>query len=130
MRTRGAGTNTTLAQLTHMGDDEDASTALRLSAETRVRVLAEGEGRDGDMFDYGWIEDADGRTVWKMKYEETDPAGGSDKNRVFDGVITLPAGNYVLRYRSDGTHSYNDWNTDPPDDPESWGIAVFRLARR
>ena len=54
----------------------------------------------------------------------------SDKNRVFDGVITLPAGNYVLRYRSDGTHSYNDWNTDPPDDPESWGIAVFRLARR
>src|SRR5438105_1568022 len=130
MRTRGAGTNTTLAQLTHMGDDEDASTALRLSAETRVRVLAEGEGRDGDMFDYGWIEDADGRTVWKMKYQETDPAGGSDKNRVFDGVITLPAGNYVLRYRSDGTHSYNDWNTDPPDDPESWGIAVFRLARR
>jgi len=45
-------------------------------------------------------------------------------------VITLPAGDYVLRYRSDGSHSYNDWNSDPPDDPESWGIAVFRLVRR
>jgi hypothetical protein len=113
-----------------MRDDEDASTALRLTVETRVRVLAIGEGRGGDMFDYGWIEDADGRTVWKMKYDETEPAGGSEKNRVFDGVITLPAGNYVLRYRSDGSHSYDDWNADPPDDPESWGISVFRLARR
>jgi len=130
MRARGPGTNSTLAQLEHMGDDEDARTPLRLTEETRVRVLSLGEGRDGDMFDYGWIEDADGRTVWRMKYDETDPAGGSDKNRVFDGVITLRAGNYVLRYRSDGSHSYNDWNTDPPDDPESWGIAVFRLARR
>jgi len=130
MPTRGAGINNTLAQLTHMGNDEDASTTLRLTAEIRVRVLAVGEGRDGEMFDYGWIEDADGRTVWKVKYAETDPAGGSDKNRIFDGVITLPAGNYVLRYRSDGSHSYNDWNADPPDDPESWGISVFRLVRR
>jgi hypothetical protein len=130
MRTRGAGTNTTLAQLTHMGNDEDASTTLRLTEQRRLRVLAVGEGRNGEMFDYGWIEDSDGRTVWKMKYAETDPAGGSDKNRSFDGVITLPAGNYVLRYRSDGSHSYNDWNTDPPDDPESWGISVFRMAKR
>jgi len=130
MRTRGAGTDNTLAQLTHMGNDEDASTTLRLTAATRLRVLAVGEGRDGEMFDYGWIEDSDGRTVWKMKYDATDPAGGSNKNRIFDGVIALPAGNYVLRYRSDGSHSYNDWNTDPPDDPESWGISVFRMAKR
>ena len=130
MRTRGAGTNTTLAQLTHMGNDEDASTTLRLTEQTRLRILAVGEGRNGEMFDYGWIEDSEGRTVWKMKYAETDPAGGSDKNRSVDGVITLPAGNYVLRYRSDGSHSYNDWNTDPPDDPESWGISVFRMAKR
>ena len=82
------------------------------------------------MFDYGWIEDGGGRRVWEMKYDETDPAGGADKNRIFDGVITLPAGAYVLRYRSDGSHSYNDWNDDPPDDPESWGIAVFRMTRR
>src|SRR5437899_13009596 len=57
MRTLGAGTNNTLAQLTHMGNDEDASTTLRLTAETRVRVLAVGEGRDSEMFDYGWIEE-------------------------------------------------------------------------
>ena len=130
MRTRGAGTDATVAQLEHMGDDEDARAPFQLSAQTRVRVLAIGEGRDGDMLDYGWIEDAAGHTVWKMTYDVTDPAGGADKNRAFDGVITLSAGSYVLRYRSDGSHSYGDWNTNPPDDPESWGISVFRLARR
>jgi hypothetical protein len=129
MQTRGAGTDATVARLNHMGNDEDATTSFQLSARTRVRVLAIGEGRDGEMFDYGWIEDADGQTVWKMKFDDTQDAGGSDKNRAFDGVITLPAGRYVLRYRSDNSHSYGDWNANPPDDPESWGIAVFRLAR-
>ena len=130
MRTRGAGTDAAVAQLEHMGNDEDARTPFRLTEETRLRVLAEGEGRDDDMLDYGWIEDDGGRTVWKMQYAATDPAGGADKNRLFDGVITLPAGAYVLRYHSDGSHSYNDWNDDAPDDPESWGISVFRTARR
>ena len=126
----GAGNDVTVAQLVHMANDEDARATFRLTEATRLRVLAVGEGRDDDMFDYGWIEDAGGRRVWEMKYDETNPAGGADKNRIFDGVITLPAGAYVLRYRSDGSHSYNDWNDDPPDDPESWGIAVFRMARR
>ena len=129
MRTRGAGNDATVAQLTHMGDEEDARTTFQLPQQTRLRVLVIGEGRDGEMFDYGWIEDAAGKTVWEMKYDQTDPAGGSEKNRMFDGVVTLPAGTYALRYRSDGSHSYRDWNADPPDDPESWGISVFRMAR-
>jgi hypothetical protein len=82
------------------------------------------------MFDYGWIEDSGGRTVWQMKYDATEPAGGADKNRMFEGVITLPAGAYVLRYASDGSHSHADWNDDPPDDPDDWGITVFRMANR
>ena len=130
LHTRGAGNDATVAQLTHMSNDEDARTTFSLTAQARVRVLALGEGRDDEMNDYGWIEDGAGRTVWTMKYADTEPAGGADKNRVFDGVITLPAGSYVLRYRSDGSHSYGDWNANPPDDPESWGIAVFRTARR
>ena len=63
-------------------------------------------------------------------YEESDPAGGARKNRMFEGTVTLPAGAYVLRYASDGSHSFDDWNDDPPDDPESWGITVFRMGDR
>jgi len=119
-----------LVQLDQMGNNEDARKTFTLDRETRVHILAVGEGQDDELVDYGLIDDANGRTVWHMQYDETEPAGGADKNRAFDGVITLPAGSYVLRYRSDGSHSYNDWNDGPPDDPDHWGIAVFRMARR
>ena len=113
-----------------MGDDENARASFQLPGRTRLRVYALGEGHDGEMFDYGWIENRSGEKVWEMKYAETDPGGGAEKNRVFEGVITLPAGSYVLRYRSDGSHSHADWNDEPPDDPESWGISVFRMEHR
>ena len=121
---------TALVALAPMGNDERARKTFQLDADSRVRIYALGEGREGTMFDYGRIEDGNGRVIWEMKYEETEPAGGAEKNRMFDGVINLRAGTYVLRYDSDGSHSYNDWNEDEPDDPESWGIAVFRMGTR
>jgi hypothetical protein len=119
-----------VAELVHMGDDEDARQTFQLARETELRVYALGEGSGDDMFDYGYIEDSTGRIVWEMTYDETEPAGGASKNRVFEGVIKLRAGSYVLRYHSDGSHSYNDWNSDPPDDPDAWGVAVFRMGDR
>jgi len=122
---------TVLAELVRMGDDERAHTPFRLERETTLRVYALGEGVNGDMVDYGWIEDAaSGRVVWEMSYGATEPAGGARKNRAFEGTIRLPAGSYVLHYKSDGSHSYRDWNDDAPDDAASWGITVFRMADR
>ena len=125
-----SGARDPIAQLVHMRNDEAARTTFRLARRTQVRVYALGEGSRDELVDHGWIADSTGRVVWEMKYDTTEPAGGADKNRVFDGVLTLPAGSYELRYRSDGSHAYGDWNDDPPDDAESWGISVFRLERR
>jgi len=117
-----------LAALVEMRDDERAHAPFRLERETTLRVYALGEGVNDEMVDYGWIEDAGtGRVVWEMTYDATEPAGGARKNRVFEGTVKLPAGSYVLHYRSDGSHSFDDWNDDEPDDPESWGITVFRM---
>ena len=121
------GGGTVLAELTHMGDDEHASTPFRLERETTVHIHALGEGSGDDMYDYAWIEVANSdRVVWEMTYRTSEHAGGADKNRVFDGSIKLPAGSYVLRYKSDGSHSYGDWNSDAPDDPGAWGVVVSR----
>jgi len=123
---RGAR-GTVLAELVRMGDEERARTTFRLDRETTVQVYALGEGSGGDMHDYAWIEVAGtGRVVWELTYRNSEHAGGAQKNRVFHGTIRLPAGSYVLRYESDGSHSYTDWNADPPDDPEAWGVIVRR----
>lgn len=116
-----------LAQLTEIRDDDQVRKPFSLDRETDVRIYAVGEGSGGELVDFGWIEDAKtGRRVWEMTYRTTEHAGGASKNRRFDGVIRLPAGNYVLRYETDGSHSFGNWNAAPPDDPEAWGITIFR----
>jgi hypothetical protein len=116
-----------IAEIARVGDDERARATFRLDTETTVRIYALGEG-SGQMFDYAWLEDArGGRVVWEMTYRTSQHAGGAEKNRVYDGQVRLGPGEYVLRYRSDGSHSYGDWNSDPPDDPEGWGVAVYRV---
>ncbi len=114
-----------LASIVRVGDDERRRKEFTLREKSEIRIYALGEGSDGDMADYAWIEDVNsGRVVWEMRYRMTEPAGGAQKNRLFDGTTTLQAGKYMLFYETDGSHSYHDWNDSPPDDPESWGVTV------
>ncbi|MFN8333898.1 MAG: hypothetical protein U0U09_02150 [Cyclobacteriaceae bacterium] len=116
-----------LAEIVQVRDDEDRFKTFKLSQDTRVRILAIGEGSDGDMDDYGWIENTDtGRTVWEMTYRSTTHAGGASKNRMFNDIIILPKGEYRLHYQTDSSHSYRDWNASPPNDQEQYGISIFK----
>ncbi|MGH7537312.1 MAG: hypothetical protein ACREMF_01640 [Gemmatimonadales bacterium] len=120
-------TSDAVAELVRIRSGRRLHTPFTLDSATLVRVVAIGEGSDGEMFDYGWIENAEtGTAAWEMTYRATTHAGGARKNRLFDGTIRLPAGRYELRYETDGSHAYGDWNDDPPDDPAGWGIAVLR----
>jgi CubicO group peptidase (beta-lactamase class C family) len=62
------------------------------------------------------------RTTITEKHRQRFDAG---KNRQADVVITLPAGNYRLRYKSDDSHAFGRWNSLPPD-INFWGIAVYK----
>ncbi len=115
-----------IAQIVQVLDNEDKSVAFTLATSQDVRIFAIGEGQAGGMFDYGWIEDVDkGSRVWEMQEAKTAHAGGAGKNRKVDVVITLPAGNYKLRYKSDDSHAFDHWNALPPD-INFWGIAVYK----
>jgi hypothetical protein len=115
-----------LVQIVRVGDSEELEKRFTLDRDRDIRIYAIGEGARGEMYDYGWIEDYNtGRTVWKMRYRDTRNAGGAEKNRLFDGTIRLKKGTYVLFYVSDDSHSYGDWNQDPPRDRRSWGITLY-----
>jgi len=114
-----------IVEIVHVQDNADQTAEFTLSQEQNVRVFAVGEGQAGEMFDYGWIEDEKtGKRVWEMKQPETKPAGGAPKNRMIDATVTLPAGKYRLRYKSDDSHSFDNWNAFPPAF-NYWGIALF-----
>jgi len=115
-----------LVQIVRVRDDERLRESFSVKKDTRLRIKVIGEGSDGDMHDYGWIENKDtGRVVWEMTYRNSEYAGGASKNRMYNDVVILPKGEYQVYYESDGSHSYRDWNDTPPRDQENYGISLL-----
>jgi len=117
----------TIVSLTRVGDDDFTSAGFTLKSDAKVRIYALGEmDSDEDMADYGWIVNANTRErVWQMEGRKTVHAGGASKNRMIDEIITLTKGNYLAYYETDGSHSYRDWNSDPPMDEAHYGLSVY-----
>ena len=115
-----------IAELTMVGDDENLSKKFSISKKRLVKVIAIGEGSGGELVDYAWITDENGYTIWEMKYKETSHAGGGSKNRIFNSEITLKAGDYKLHYITDDSHSFEEWNTSPPDNPQMYGVTLLK----
>lgn len=114
-----------LVRLVRVHDDAHLQARFRLDRTARIHILAVGEGQEGRMYDYGWIEDSNGVAVWEMTARNTRPAGGAEKNRAFDGSILLERGEYRVHYVTDGSHSWDGWNAGHPDDPFLWGIRIL-----
>ncbi len=117
-----------IVSMTQVGDYAYKEGFIKVLQPTTVRIYCLGEGRNGEMFDYGWISRAeDGKIIWKMDFDQTRHAGGSSKNRLYDDTITLLPGTYVVHYQTDDSHSYEGWNAEPPQHPEMWGITLYNL---
>lgn len=114
-----------LVSWTRVGNDANERHEFELGEETTLHIVAQGEITDSGQHDYGWIERTDtGETVWEMGSDNTFHAGGVNRNRRFDNVLTLPAGSYVARYRTDFSHAYSDFNGGGPSEPEAWGMRI------
>jgi hypothetical protein len=121
-------TTNVVASLTGVGDEEARAHGFTLARPMDLRVYAVGEGMSGEMYDYAWIVDAStGSPVWTMKFGDTQHAGGADKNRMVDHLISLEPGSYIVYYKTDGSHSYEEWNSAKPSNPEHWGVTVLTM---
>ncbi len=116
-----------LVSLTRLGNDEEVSDSFTLDKPTKVTISALGEGMNGRMYDYGWIENANtGRIVWKMRYRKTRNAGGAEKNRMVTATVNLEPGTYEVVFVTDDSHSFQRFNARKPRNPERWGIIVSK----
>jgi len=76
--------------------------------------------------DYGWVEDEHGRKIWEMHALDSKSAGGALKNQYTDTLLSLKKGKYLVKYTSDESHAFNDWDDDPPATP-FYGIVVYKV---
>jgi len=120
-----------LAAITKVGEHQDITKEFELKKPTKVLVVCGGEGQVDvatTLFDYGWIENADGKIIWAMDdIHKTFYLGGGTKNRILTDCIGLTAGKYKLRYNSDVGHSYGNWNVNPPGDSLLYGIQISEV---
>lgn len=110
-----------------LGDGEYREVQMDLDRDVEFRLRATGEIVRGseEFADDAWIIDrSTWERAWKLDRARTVPAGGSTKNRVFDEVIRLPRGSYLVTVATDQTHAAGSWNAMPPWDPDSWGLVM------
>lgn len=116
-----------LVNLTGIGDDEDVRQTFEINKTQKIHIYALGEGKNGHMYDFGWIEEASsGDIIWEMTYRKTRHAGGDRKNRLVDTYITLEQGEYIVYYQTDDSHSFPDFNASRPEQPHKWGITISK----
>ena len=114
--------------LTCVGNDAHLSRRFRVRATTKFHLVALGEGTEDPLSDHGWIEDVrSGKVIWKMRYLDTQHAGGERKNRIERAEITLPPGEYRLCYETDDSHAFGDWNGALPSQPDLWGLSLIEV---
>lgn len=107
------------------GKGEYLSYGFELDRPTTLRIEAAGEFLGGPA-DYGWIDDlTTGQRVWTLTEDNTEPAGGSRKNRKFEGTLDLGPGIYRAAYQTDRSHHVGSWNAAPPTDPRTYGLFLF-----
>lgn len=117
-----------VVDLTKIRDNDFEEQSFVLERESDLNIYAFGEmsGSNREFSDFGAIVNVlTGETVWEMTYRNTDHAGGAGKNRYCDEIITLEPGTYTAFYSSDGSHSYRDWNSASPFDPDHYGLSIF-----
>lgn len=94
--------------------------------DLEIYCIGEFAGSAESMVDGGWIVDADSRErIWELSEDNSDHAGGAQKNRRFHETVRLPRGEYTAFYVTDDSHTWDDWNSPPPIDPEAWGLQIF-----
>ncbi|MBN4071053.1 hypothetical protein JYT72_00955 [Crocinitomix catalasitica] len=97
----------------------------RINEEIEVLIYCLGEAIDSTLVDYGWIQNERGETVWKMTFENSEYAGGDNRNRKSVIETKLPPGTYSLNYTSNESHAVDDWIGDKPEHEYYYGITVF-----
>jgi hypothetical protein len=105
-------------------DDNNLYFLVRVHDPGKKRMKYERIRSIQTFHDYGWIEDSKGKKVWEMHVLDSKYAGGAFKNQQTDQVIHLQAGKYTLKYQTDESHNWNNWDDAPPNTP-FYGIVLY-----
>jgi len=107
-----------------VGDRMRETVFLRTLSTTPIYVQATAEWCSTEC-DVAKITDLEtGRDVWELTRENSEPAGGWEANRLFNGVVMLEPGVFQAEFRTDRRHDAGRWIANPPWVPAKWGMSL------
>ena len=119
-----------ISEIKNVGDNQNLTQKFSVPKTGDYLIVSAGEGSFGDSLtsDYGWLEDGNGNKIWSgIDFRKSYHLGGALKNRIIMDILKLNPGQYSLKYISDNSHSYSEWNAEPPFDRDFWGIKIYEL---
>lgn len=122
--------NEIVSEIKNIANNQNLAKKFTITSPGNYLVVSVGEAalQDSIMVDYGWIENNSSKIIWTSSdLLKSYHLGGHIKNRIVMDIINLAAGEYSLKYVSDQSHSYNNWNMEPPVDKELWGIRILKI---
>ncbi len=118
-----------LVRHNRLGHDQFIKTGFELTKPASLRIYSLLEFPnyfDGTPADYAWIINLDTREkVWECDKWNIEYAGGGEKNQLHDEVVNFDKGRYALYVVTDDSHSYEEFNANPPYDPMNWGVTIL-----
>ncbi len=125
--------NEFISEIKEVGDNQNLTKKFSITKPGDYIIVSAGERNNTNkqtfekqMWDYGWIEDENGKTIWTMNDNKNKyHIGGYWGNVMIADIVKLKAGQYALRYISNAGHSYHYWFIQPPTYKELWGIRIF-----
>lgn len=124
--------NRAVVSMIKAGETVELSQKISITEETDILVICMGEGQHPNgMFDYGGISNSTGESIWVMdEIKKSFHAMGGYKNRLSIQTVKLQPGEYTVFYKTDVGHSYDNFNVQPPFNPEWYGIQLFEIDQK
>ena len=115
-----------LAAILHPQGKMDKTIRFTLTKPTDVCLVMGGSLSLDSKWNNGWLKDDTGRIIWEMNYDNSKAENYAGQ-RVAIKTLSLPAGNYQLRYESTGGFCYGYWPQSPPIHADLWGIQLLTI---
>jgi serine phosphatase RsbU (regulator of sigma subunit)/ligand-binding sensor domain-containing protein len=111
-----------------VGVENDVDTIVSISITKPVKALlvSVGEVNYYGVSDFGFLM-KNGELVWEMDKNMSKHAGGDFRNNVQIETIELDVGEYLLGFKTDNSHSWNNWDADEPDKTNFYGIKLIQI---
>ncbi|MDR6942946.1 hypothetical protein [Mucilaginibacter pocheonensis] len=106
-------------------NDEGIYFLVKVADSKKGQVFSRNLLRSSTFADQCQIVNTKGDMLWEINAFYSHYVGGALKNQAVDTTLLLPAGTYHLKYKTDESHNWANWDDRPPN-TIFYGVVLYK----